>query len=623
MDLSSLLTGEGAETLALASRYILPLLALVILGRCMRSMLRERYDAETWGYLYLPGEIMVPLKHWECIIGRGRSVDAAIDSNSVARTHACLMRSAGGDWKVYSLGRAQTSVNGKKVGLLGAAIEDADVLTLGKIPCRFVDLTEEERAQVLQYRHAPGRRVRPGATFFYLSVFQILLILQHSLLNPGAGDGTVELAFASLCGLQWAYFFILRGTGRTGFEADTLAFFLTTLGMSVAASSVPEAIFKQLVLTMAGIGGFIFLSLWMRSLTRMKKLVWPMGLIALCLLAATLLLAEVTNGAQNWIQIGGFSIQPSEFVKICYIYAGAATLDRLFVNRNLILFIGFSAACVGCLALMGDFGTALIFFLTFLVIAFMRSGNFATTILAVGGAVIACLFVLSVKPYIADRFATWGHVWEDVYGDGWQQALAMSAAASGGLFGKGAGQGWLVDIVAADTDMVWAVLCEELGLLVALCAVAAVILLGFFAVRTAAAGRSSYYVIASCATASMMMIQMSLNVFGTVDILPFTGVTFPFVSVGGSSLLACWMLLAFIKAGDTRANASFAVKRPERFSGGAGYDIRDELSAEPRPEILVQPGEESEDWDEDGDYDFAFDDDGDIDWQRDEPEEEL
>ena len=610
MDFGTIFLGEGAETFALATRYILPLLAVLILWRCVRSMLSERYDPETWGYLYLPGEIMVPLKHWECILGRSHSADAYIDSSSVARSHACLLRNARGDWKIYSLGKARTMVNGKKVGLRGAVLEDADVLTLGSIPCRFVDLTEEERAEILQYRHAPGRRVRPAGTFFYLTVMQIFLAMQQTVLNPDAGDGTVAMAFAALCALQWAYFFILRGTGRTGFEADTLAFFLTTLGLSVAASSIPENILKQLILTIAGVGGFVFLSLWTRSLTRMKKLVWPMAGIALCLLAATLLLAEVTNGAQNWIRIGGFSLQPSEFVKICYIYAGAATLDRLFVNRNLILFIGFSAACVGCLALMGDFGTALIFFMTFLIIAFMRSGNFATTILAIGAAVIACLFVLSVKPYIADRFATWGHVWEDVYGEGWQQARAMSAAASGGLFGQGAGRGWLVDIFAADTDMVWAVLCEELGLIVGLCAIGAVIALGFFAVKNASAGRSSYYVIAACATASMLMIQMSLNVFGTMDILPFTGVTFPFVSIGGSSLLSCWMLLAFIKAADTRANASFAVRRPENFSGGAGYEAED-LAAGPRPTLLlreeeVYKDEDCDDWDEDEDDDMEW-----------------
>ncbi len=566
LDLALFASGDNALNLALAARYLAPLLAVLILARCLRSMLRERYDPETWAYLYLPGEIMLPLKHWECLLGRSRTVDASIDDPSLQRTHACLLRSPKGQWKVYSLGRAKTFVNGKKVGPLGAVIADADVLTLGQVPCRFVDLTEEERARVLQYRHAPGRRVRPAGTFFYLTVFQLLLALEHTALNPAGESGSIALAFASLCALQWAYFFVLRGTGRTGFEADTLAFFLSSLGLSVAASSNPEGIAKQLILTLAGVLLFIFLSLWTRSLTRMKKLVLPMAVAAVVFLGLNLVIAEVTYGAQNWIMIGGFSLQPSEFVKICYIYAGAATLDRLFVNRNLIFFIGFSAACVGCLALMGDFGTALIFFITFLVIAFMRSGSFATTFLAVGGAVIACMLVLTVKPYIAERFATWGHVWENVYDGGWQQAQAMGAAASGGLFGKGAGRGWLIDVFAADTDMVWAVLCEELGLIVALCAVGAVLAIALFAARSSATGRSSYYVIAACGTATIFMSQMSLNVFGTVDVLPFTGVTFPFVSIGGSSLLSCWMLLAFIKAADTRANASFAVTLPERLS---------------------------------------------------------
>ena len=91
----------------------------------------------------------------------------------------------------------------------------------------------------------------------------------------------------------------------------------------------------------------------------------------------------------------------------------------------------------------------------------------------------------------------------------------------------------------------------------------AILALAFFAVRNSGHGRSAYYSIAACATASMFMVQVALNVFGSVDILPFTGVTFPFVSRGGTSVLACWMLLAFIKAGDTRKGASFVVRPPE------------------------------------------------------------
>jgi cell division protein FtsW (lipid II flippase) len=189
----------------------------------------------------------------------------------------------------------------------------------------------------------------------------------------------------------------------------------------------------------------------------------------------------------------------------------------------------------------------------------MRSGSIATVLLAVTGAALAGFLAVSVKPYIAQRFATWGHAWEDVYGSGFQQTRAMSAAASGGLTGKGAGFGWLHSIVAADTDMVFALICEEQGLIIAMCMVAAMLVMAFFAVRSARRGRSAYYPIAACASMALLLTQMSLNVFGSLDLLPFTGVTFPFVSRGGTSLISCWLLMAFIKSADNRRGSSFAV----------------------------------------------------------------
>ena len=294
------------------------------------------------------------------------------------------------------------------------------------------------------------------------------------------------------------------------------------------------------------------------------KLMQAAAIISLALLALNLFAASEVFGAKNWLTIAGFSLQPSELIKVAFIYVGATSLNRMFRSKSILLFIAFSAICVGGLALMGDFGAALIFFATFLVIAFMRSGSIATVLLAVTSAAMAGTLVLSIKPHVAQRFATWGHVWEDVSGAGYQQTRALSAAASGGLFGQGAGCGWLKNIFAANTDMVFGVLCEELGLIVALCAMLAIIALAIFTVKNAAQGRSSYYVIAGCATVTLMLVQMSLNVFGVLDILPFTGVTFPFVSKGGSSMLSCWMLLAYIKAADTRRGASFVVRLPSR-----------------------------------------------------------
>lgn len=155
----------------------------------------------------------------------------------------------------------------------------------------------------------------------------------------------------------------------------------------------------------------------------------------------------------------------------------------------------------------------------------------------------------------------------------------MSAAAAGGLFGKGAGNGWLQSIVAANTDMVFGVVSEEQGLLIALSAILAICAIAVFAVRSARHGRSAFYSIASCAAVTIMLVQVALNVFGSMDLLPFTGVTFPFLSRGGSSLISCWMLLAYIKGSDNRREASFVVKSAEKYSRPSDPRLQEDNAA--------------------------------------------
>ena len=204
------------------------------------------------------------------------------------------------------------------------------------------------------------------------------------------------------------------------------------------------------------------------------------------------------------------------------------------------------------------------FFVTFLVIAYLRSVDFATLGLVCAGCFGGGMVMLTIKPHVAARFASWGHIWEDVYDKGFQQTHTLTAAASGGMIGVGAGKGWLSNLPAADTDIVFGMLCEEWGLVIAVLTILCIITLAVFAVRACRAGRSSFYTIAACAATSLLVFQTCLNVFGAVDILPFTGVTLPFVSNGGSSMLSAWGMLAFLKATDTRQNASFAVRLPSR-----------------------------------------------------------
>lgn len=545
------------------SKFALIVLSIMIIARCIRSMLSERYEPEVWAYVRI-GRETVPVYHWENIIGRSRSSDIRVDRPGIGRVHAILKRRDDGIWIIYDVfAKGGVWVNGVRAGDSGIQVQHGDVVNLAGSCVRFLNISPEKQQKLEAARTQVGKRVSPAITLIELTLFELFLLIEHMMSAEPECMLSIGVAFLAVIILQWLCYNSMRIINRSGFEVETLAFYLTALGISVAVSNAPEDMYKHILLLFAGVLLFLLCGGWLRNLHRTAAMRVPIGVLAIGLLALNVLTSEAVLGARNWLEFGGYSFQPSEFVKVAYVYVGASTLDRLYRRRNLFSFIVFSAACVMALALIGDFGTALVFFVCFLVISFMRSGSIATVFLAVSGAGLAGFLAVSVKPYIAQRFASWGHVWEDVYDKGFQQTRAMSAAASGGLFGKGAGAGWLKDVFAADTDMVFAVICEELGLIIGVCMVIAVLVLAFFAVRSARHGRSAYYAIAACAATVMLLTQLALNVFGSLDILPFTGVTFPFVSRGGSSLLSCWMMMAFIKGADNRRDSSFAV-RPGR-----------------------------------------------------------
>ena len=544
-----------------AVRWIFLFLSAFILIRQIRSLLQARNPSEIWAYLGCPDGSSVPLTHWENLIGRGRGCDIILNLTSVSRSHATLIRDSDGIWKYNDLNSKNGSkINGNPVKK-ATVLKAGDVLTIGGSDFTLYPVSLQERMSNIERRRRKTRPVSPWPSLVALSIFQLLAVIQFKISLGENFPANLPIAFALLCGLMWFYVIFMRVLKRVGFEMEIIAFFLSTLSLAVTASAYPGSVFKQAVCVILGLGLFFGLCWYLSDLDRAKKYyIYTYGGQRLSADNKSRSLGTIKYGAQNWVQIGGFSFQPSELVKIVFVYVGAATLDELQQRKNLTIFMAFSVFCLGCLAIMGDFGTAIIFFVTFLVISFLRSGDFSKLILIVGAAGLMGLMVLRFKPYIGARFETWGHVWEDPTAGGFQQVQTMTSAASGGLLGLGAGEGNLSDVAAASTDLVFGLLSEEWGLIIAILSVLCIITLGIFAVRAMIAGRSTYYSIAACAATSMFIFQTILNVFGSVDLLPLTGVTFPFVSSGGTSMIASWGLLAFLKAADTRQNASFAIR---------------------------------------------------------------
>lgn len=548
------------------ARWVFIFLAVFILAKSILSLLKSKNPSEVWAYLHLNTGENLPITHWENVIGRAKSCDIQVEDPRVSRNHGTLSRDNNGQWSYCDLGSKNGALlNGERLEAgRPTAIEPGDVVTMGVTECTLFPISLEERRNNIALRKMDTVLLSPWTSLIALTIFQLMTMIQLKFSLGEKYVPTISMAFIGMSALMWGYVILLRTMRRKGFEMETIAFFLSTLSLAVTATAYPNAVLKQFIAVALGLVLFFFMCAYLRDLNRAKSIQKFMYIGSVAVLLINLAFAPTTFGAGNWIIIGSFSIQPSEFVKLAFIWVGAASLDQLFDKKNSIVFTLFSGFCFCCLALMGDFGTALIFFVTFLVISFLRSGDVTKLVLILGAAFAGGLIVLKFKAYIAERFAVWGHVWDYASGLGFQQTRTMTAAASGGFVGVGAGNGWLEQVQAAETDLVFGLLTEEWGLLVALLAVLSIITLSIFAVRSIWAGRSTFYTIGACSAMSLFLFQTILNVFGSVDLFPLTGVTFPFVSSGGTSMISSWGMLAFLKAADTRQNASIAISLSEK-----------------------------------------------------------
>lgn len=390
-----------------------------------------------------------------------------------------------------------------------------------------------------------------GFALILVSIFQVLT--GTVAINLNGFNSTLFAIYAGYILLEWFYFFAASTFFRqNNFELEIIGFLFSGIGLTNVATIGSDYALKQAAAIVLGLCLFIAMLAVMRRTDVVMKLRMPVAFAAVALLIANLALAKYNNGALNWITIGSFSVQPSEFVKIAFIFVGAASLDKLQTARSITKYLIFSFGCVGALFLMKDFGAALIFFFTFVIIAFMRSGDVRTIALVCVAALLGAIMIIYFKPHVAARFKAYRHIWEMINDSGMQQTRTLIYSASGGLLGLGIGKGELRNVVFASTDLAFGMICEEWGMLVALMIVITYACILLYAIKVARNTRSAFYAITACAAAGLLLFQTSLNIFGVTDILPFTGVTLPFISRGGSSVISSWGMLALIKSADIR-----------------------------------------------------------------------
>jgi len=352
---------------------------------------------------------------------------------------------------------------------------------------------------------------------------------------------------------------------------------LSGVGLAFVGRLDPSLAGPQLVWILVGVTLLCLVMAFVPSLERLARYKYTLALTGLILLLLPAFIGREINGAKLWLRVGSFSFQPAEVAKICLVLFLAAYLaeyrEVLSVSTRKVLGLKLPAARhLGPLLLMWavslivlvmekDLGSSLLFFGVFLVMITVATGRWSYaavgTVLFVIGATLAFFLFAHVRT----RVDIWLHPFADAAGKGYQLVQSLFAFAAGGLFGDGPGRGLPTRIPFAVTDFIFSAIGEELGLLGAAALLIAYLAFCLRGLATAVRARSEMAALTAAGLVATIGLQTFVIVGGVTRLIPLTGITLPFVSYGGSSIVANFILLGLLmRAGDaTGAEGSEAV----------------------------------------------------------------
>ncbi len=344
-----------------------------------------------------------------------------------------------------------------------------------------------------------------------------------------------------------------------------LAVVLSALGLTLVARLSPDLARKQMLwlvvsLVLAIAAGPFFTHFRRFAAT---KYLWVVA--SLVLFALLLIFGQQVNGARLWIKLGPVQYEPVELIKLFIVFFLAAYLAETAdviaaarpwsVRANLKylgpLFIGWGAS-MAILVLQRDLGMAALLLSTFAALLYVATRRLDIVIAGIAVFALAAFWAMHHFPYVQTRVAVWTDPFSDPLGAGYQSSQAYYALAAGGAFGTGFGLGHPTFIPDVATDYIYAAFSEEFGL------IGAFVLIGLFAVlvkRLLAVGSDQpdlYAKLLGAGLAATLGFQVFIIIGGVIGLFPLTGITLPFLSYGGSSLVANFLLVALMWAMSAR-----------------------------------------------------------------------
>ena len=314
----------------------------------------------------------------------------------------------------------------------------------------------------------------------------------------------------------------------------------------VTRFSMDQAI-KQFEITAAGTVLALIVPLLVRKLLVLTKMTWGYVFVGIGLLGLVLIAARVTNGAKLAISVAGFSLQPSEFVKIIFVFAIAGLLSTQHSFRRVVIATVLAAAHVLILVISTDLGSALIFFVTYLIMLFVATRNPFLTLIGLFAFCIAAVAAYFLFSHVRVRVQIWQDPFQDYSGTGYQICQSLFAIAAGGWLGTGLCQGSPGAIPYVSQDFMFSAILEEMGAMFGICLILICMAVFLMFINIAMKLGNRFYRLAALGLGATYATQVFLTIGGGTKLIPMTGVTLPLVSYGGSSVLSTILMFAIVQ----------------------------------------------------------------------------
>ena len=380
----------------------------------------------------------------------------------------------------------------------------------------------------------------------------VVMVLIHTLAYLIIYLRTEDEKTLMFFGAQLLFFFLYMGLYRLFYRnlsrllLNNACMLLSTSFIILTRISMDRAV-RQFAIVAVAAAVTMIIPFIMDRAWQLSKIPWVYGSIGLALLLVVCVMGDTAFGAQLSINIGGFSFQPSEFVKISFVFFVATMFYRSVDFKTIAVTTAVAAAHVLVLVMSKDLGSALIFFVTYLLMLFVATGSWLYLGLGAGSGAAAAVIAYNLFSHVRTRVEAWLDPWSDISGKGYQISQSLFAIGTGGWFGMGLYQGMPSKIPVVEKDFVFSAISEEMGGIYAICLI--LICLGCFMqfMMIAAKMQAVFYKLIAFGLGTTYIVQVFLTIGGVTKFIPSTGVTLPFVSYGGSSILSTFIVFNVVQ----------------------------------------------------------------------------